>query len=257
MRRTDRNLLIFLYHVTRLTVAFVAISLGLHYAKILKLSAGKPAVWIFVGAFALFVHIYTMGELRRSKAPRRRNIPARDTGRQRQERQRANRTPFNTHQAACDKPVWRNIPGHATLLLDTNVLMCPDDIIRSWFGYLQHNAEKRDWRIVVHGAVYEEVMRHLKSGNPDKARDARLARNRIELMMDQLGEARFQTPEMRISSAKDADDTYADPKLIEYMLTHKRTFCFTFDNDLKIRCKQLLRAKKSQNRVFSEEDFYC
>lgn len=161
MRSTDRSLLIFLYHVTRLAVAFVAISLGLHYAKLLKLSAGKPAVWIFVGVFALFVHIYVMLELRRGKGPRKRNIPARNTGRQRQERQRANRTPFNTHQAACDKPVWRNIPGHATLLLDTNVLMCPDDIIRSWFGYLQHNAEKRDWRIVVHGAVYEEVMRHL------------------------------------------------------------------------------------------------
>ena len=49
--------------------------------------------------------------------------------------------------------------------------------------------------------------------------------------------------------------SYADPKLIEYMLTHKRTFLFSFDNDLKIRCKLLIRDKQPTNRVFSEEDF--
>lgn len=166
-----------------------------------------------------------------------------------------NRTPYNTHAPKSDKPVWRNIPGHATLLLDTNVLMCPDENIRSWFGYLLHNAKQRDWRIVVLGAVYEEIMHHLKHGNEYKAKDARLARNRIELMTDELGEY-MQMHELQTQAVTPTDSHYADPQLIEYMCTHKRTFLFSFDNDLKIRCKHLMRSRQPKNRVFSEEDFY-
>ena len=166
------------------------------------------------------------------------------------------RTPYNTHAPKSDKPVWRNIPGHATLLLDTNVLMCPDENIRSWFGYLLHNAKQRDWRIVVLGAVYEEIMHHLKHGNEYKAKDARLARNRIELMTDELGEL-MQMQDLSSQAVTPTDAHYADPQLIEYMCTHKRCFLFSFDNDLKIRCKHLIRDKQPKNRVFSEEDFYA
>lgn len=167
-----------------------------------------------------------------------------------------NHTPYNTHGVKADKPVWRNIPGHATLLLDTNVLMCPDEAIRSWFGYLLHNAAQRDWTVVIIGAVYEEVMHHLKHGQEQKARDARLARNRIELLTDELGE-RMQIVGLSAAAVTPTDAHYADPLLIEYMCAHKRTFLFSFDNDLKIRCKHLLRTTQPKNRVFSEEDFYA
>lgn len=168
----------------------------------------------------------------------------------------ASRTPYNTHAPKSDKPVWRNIPSHATLLLDTNVLMCPDENIRSWFGYLLHNAKQHDWRIVIIGAVYEEVMHHLKHGNENKAKDARLARNRIELMTDELGDY-LQMHGLNHQAAAVTDSRYADPQLIDYMCTHKRTFLFTFDNDLKIRCKHLIRSTQPKNLVFSEEDFYA
>lgn len=167
-----------------------------------------------------------------------------------------NHTPYNTHGVKADKPVWRNLPGHASLLLDTNVLMCPDEAIRSWFGYLVHNAAQRDWTIIVIGAVYEEVMHHLKHGQEQKAKDARLARNRIELLTDKLGE-RMQIVGLSASAVTPTDSHYADPQLIEYMCTHKRTFLFSFDNDLKIRCKHLMRTMQPKNRVFSEEDFYA
>ena len=166
------------------------------------------------------------------------------------------RTPYNTHAPKSDKPVWRNIPSHATLLLDTNVLMCPDDNIRSWFGYLLHNAKQRDWHIVVLGAVYEEIMHHLKHGNEYKAKDARLARNRIELMTDELGDF-MQIQDLSIQAVTPTDAYYADPQLIDYMCTHKRCFLFSFDNDLKIRCKHLIRSTQPKNLVFSEEDFYA
>lgn len=166
------------------------------------------------------------------------------------------RTPYNTHAPKSDKPVWRNIPSHATLLLDTNVLMCPDDNIRSWFGYLLHNAKQRDWHIVVLGAVYEEIMHHLKRGNEYKAKDARLARNRIELLTDELGDF-MQIQDLSIQAVTPTDAYYADPQLIDYMCTHKRCFLFSFDNDLKIRCKHLIRSKQPKNLVFSEEDFYA
>lgn len=169
---------------------------------------------------------------------------------------KSNHTPYNTHGVKADKPVWRNLPGHATLLLDTNVLMCPDEAIRSWFGYLLHNAVQRDWTIIVIGAVYEEVMHHLKHGQEQKAKDARLARNRIELLTDKLGE-RMQIVGLSAAAVTPTDSHYADPQLIEYMCTHKRTFLFSFDNDLKIRCKHLMRTMQPKNRVFSEEDFYA
>lgn len=166
------------------------------------------------------------------------------------------RTPYNAHGADTDKPVWRHIPSHATLLLDTNVLMCPDAAIRSWFGYLLHHAKVRDWRIVVHGAVYEEIIRHLKHGSENKAKDARLARNRIELMTDKL-DRNIEIYGLNADAVNPTDSHYADPLLIEYMCTHKRTFLFTFDNDLKIRCKHMIRSKQPKNLVFSEEDFYA
>lgn len=74
--------------------------------------------------------------------------------------------------------------------------------------------------------------------------------------MDQLG-TNMEGPEMKLAAVKPKTASYADPKLIEYMLTHKRTFLFSFDNDLKIRCKLLIRDKQPSNRVFSEEDFYA
>lgn len=171
-------------------------------------------------------------------------------------RPKSNHTPYNTHGVKADKPVWRNLPGHAALLLDTNVLMCPDEAIRSWFGYLLHNAAQRDWTIIVIGAVYEEVMHHLKHGSEQKAKDARLARNRIELLTDKLGD-RMQLVGLSAAAVMPTDSHYADPQLIEYMCTHKRTFLFSFDNDLKIRCKHLMRTMQPKNRVFSEEDFYA
>lgn len=166
------------------------------------------------------------------------------------------RTPYNTHGAETDKPVWRHIPSHASLLLDTNVLMCPDAAIRSWFGYLLHHAKERDWHIVVHGAVYEEIIHHLKHGNENKAKDARLARNRIELLTDKL-DHNIEIFDLRAEALSPTPSYYADPLLIEYMCTHKRTFLFTFDNDLKIRCKHMIRSKQPKNLVFSEEDFYA
>lgn len=216
-----------------------------HYAGWIRILKGEPFVWIALDVFALYGFVYYFIISRRARSRG-------GSGRGRS----GSRTPYNAHGANTDKPVWRHIPAHATLLLDTNVLMCPDENIRSWFGFLLHNAAKNDWNIVVTGAVYEEVMHHLKHGNENKSKDARLARNRIELLTDQLGE-RFSLPKLNKQAILPADAYYADPQLIEYMCTHKRTFLFSFDNDLKIRCKHLMRNKQPNNRVFSEEDFYA
>lgn len=229
----------FLFNIFRLAVFVLTLTLVLHVADVLTLKAGHIFWWVLGDIAAAYLCLITYRAKRKSG----------------HRRAKSDRTPYNTHSPKSDKPVWRNIPGHATLLLDTNVLMCPDDVIRSWFGYLLHNAGKRSWRIVVLGSVYEEIIHHIKRGNADKARDARLARNRIEHLMDELGDA-MEIADINQAAQTPTDDRYADPKLIEYMCRHKRTFLFTFDNDLKIRCKQIIRSKQPQNRVFSEEDFY-
>lgn len=242
----------FARNLCRYAAVFLTLALVLHFTGVMEINVGKPIVWILVDVVLIYTCFCLWGHKSRKKArwkERRGNNPP-------QPQPDKDRTPFNTHQPKSDKPVWRNIPGHATLLLDTNVLMSPDDVIRSWFGYIIHNAKKRSWKVVVHGAVYEEIIGHLKSNNPGKAKDARLARNRIEVLMDQLG-TNMEVPEMKQAAVKPKDARYADPKLIEYMLTHKRTFLFSFDNDLKIRCKLLIRDKQPTNRVFSEEDFYA
>ena len=246
-----------IFNILQLVALCLTVAIVLHYTKVMEINAGKPVVWIIADAALIYILVCWWdkefrgkgkgGPRRRDERPRRKDNP---------QPHAKDRTPFNTHQPKSDKPVWRNIPGHSTLLLDTNVLMCPDDIIRSWFGYILHNAKKRSWKVVVHGAVYEEIIGHLKGNNPGKSKDARLARNRIEVLMDQLGN-NMEVPEMLQASNKPKTASYADPKLIEYMLTHKRTFLFSFDNDLKIRCKLLIRDKQPTNRVFSEEDFYA
>lgn len=246
-----------IFNCLQLVALCLTVAIVLHYTKVMEINAGKPVMWIVADAALIYILICWWhkqfrgkgGRKQREERTRRKHIPP-------QPAKEKDRTPFNTHLPKSDKPVWRNIPGHATLLLDTNVLMCPDDIIRSWFGYILHNAKKRSWKVVVHGAVYEEIIAHLKGSNPGKAKDARLARNRIEVLMDQLG-TNMEGPEMQLAAVKPKTASYADPKLIEYMLTHKRTFLFSFDNDLKIRCKLLIRDKQPSNRVFSEEDFYA
>lgn len=76
-------------------------------------------------------------------------------------------------------------------------------------------------------------------------------------MTDELGEW-MQMPDMNTQAVTPTDAHYAAPQLIEYMCTHKRCFLFSFDNDLKIRCKHLIRRNKQpKNLVFSEEDFYA
>lgn len=238
----------FFYRLFQFAAAGITLVLVLHYTEICTIGYGNPLVWAAADAAALYVLWLLYARRRKVGQGSRRAVPH-GTPRS------GSRTPYNTHGAKSDKPVWRNIPDRSTLLLDTNVLMCPEPNIRSWFGYLLHHAEKRGWHVVVHGAVYEEIIHHLKSGNADKAGDARLARNRIELLQEKLGKY-MEIAEMRIESDSSVHARYADPKLIEYMLTHRHTILFSFDNDLKIRCKQLMRGKQPGNRVFSEEDFY-
>lgn len=246
------------FYISCAVVGFILLRLAMHSARLAECKS--PALWVFAGVVAVFFLVCLWIEKRKAdknappKPPVRQQAPRLEHGRNTRQ-ERSNRTPFNAHQAKIDKPVWRNIPGHATLLLDTNVLMCPDESIRSWFGYLLHNAKKRHWKIVVLGSVYEEIVNHLKRGNADKARDARLARNRIELMTDELGEF-LHMEGLSIQGDRPGEASYADPQLIEYMCTHKRTFLFSFDNDLKIRCKHLIRTMQPKNRVFSEEDFF-
>ena len=220
----------------------------LHYTELCAITYGHPVGWLAVDAAALYL-LWRLFLLRRRWNKK--------GGQQQQvKRRNGSRSPYNTHGAAADKPVWRNLPRHATLLLDTNVLMCPDAAIRSWFGYLLHQSKQNGWRIVVIGAVYEEIMHHLKHGNEEKAKDARLARNRIESLTDELGDGMVMEGLQQRQSAPGTRDIYADPQLIDYMCEHRNTLLFTFDNDLKIRCKHLMRSKQPKNKVYSEENFY-
>lgn len=222
------------FQASRFAAAGLSTVLGLRAAGLIALQAGSPLLWVAANAIACGLCLQSY--LNRRRYPR------------------GSHSPFNRHGRKTDKPVWRTIPAGTTLLLDTNVLMCPDDCIRSWFGFLLHNAEKNRWRIVILGAVYEEIIHHLKHGTEAKARDARLARNRIELLGDSLGD-RLEMEGLSRAAVFPTADRYADPQLIDYICAHKRTILFTFDNDLKIRCKQHLRRTQPQNRVFSEEDF--
>lgn len=240
MPTLKRILLSVLYQVSHAAVLYVGVSLLLDICFEIGLPAGNRVLWYIIGTAALVVMAYSWLALRKLPAGRKGG---------------SGRTPF-TRRGAVDKPVWRHLPRQKTLLADTNVLMCPDDCIRNWFGYLLNNAEQNGWRFVVPGAVYEEILHHAKHGNENKAKDARLARNRIELLQEKLG-ARMEIAGLQRQSPKDPDSRYADPQIIDYMQAHANTILLTFDNDLKIRCKQLMRAKQPGNRVFSEEDFYA
>lgn len=196
----------FFYNAVCFAAGALCLLLLLHYAGVNFLLAGHPALWGMAAAAALYAA-----------------VPLRPkTGGQGGDKC-GDRPPYNTHAPKSDKPVWRNIPGYATPVLDTNVPMCPDENIRSRFGFSLHHAAKQDWHVVVHGAVYEPG-------------------------------PRMEIPEPVACARRPDSVCYAAPKLIEYMCRHER---FSFDNDLKIRCKQLIRTARPKKRVFPEEDFYA
>ena len=134
-------------------------------------------------------------------------------------------------------PWWMHgIPDHATLVLDTCVLMNDTPRMSFWFKLLWDKAEEKAWKVVVLKSVYEEIV-NLKRTSKKRQALVSLAKKRISRMQDQLvGRFRIYG---KIKSCGRYE--YADKGIIEYMLTEegRHHILFTLDRELKIRLTQM------------------
>lgn len=132
-------------------------------------------------------------------------------------------------------PWWiHGIPEHATLVLDSCVLMEETPLMAFWYKMLADKAEEKDWKIIVLKSVYEEIVNFT---NPDKKRRATRAKKRISRLQDQLPYRFRIAGKMKYSGHTE----YADREIIKYMLSEegRNHILFTYDRELKIRLIQI------------------
>lgn len=123
---------------------------------------------------------------------------------------------------------WDKLPRNGIVLLDTNIWM--DDRLHSWFYYLPEILKQARTLVLLPGFIIDEVQALLHSDNNSKKYAARLARDRMDNLLNN---------NCVITKNVSAFDkkTYGDPIIITFAIQNSKATIYTNDKMLVVRLK--------------------
>ena len=123
---------------------------------------------------------------------------------------------------------WDKLPRNGIVLLDTNIWM--DDRLHSWFYYLPEILKQARTLVLLPGFIIDEVQALLRSDIDSKRYAARLARDRMDNLLNN---------NCVITKNVSAFDkkSYGDPKIITFAIQNSKATIYTNDKMLVVRLK--------------------
>lgn len=123
---------------------------------------------------------------------------------------------------------WDEFPRNGIVLLDTNIWM--DDRLNSWFNYLPEILKQARTLLLLPGFIIDEVQALLHSDDKSKKYAARLARDRMDNL---LNKNCVITKNVSVFDKK----SYGDPKIITFAIQNSKATIYTNDKMLVVRLK--------------------